>query len=198
MSARLSIAAAFAGRQSDIRRTGGVRRRRIALPGKSWRRRRRKYSRRRAPSERAAGRSAPPASFLRSRATSVSIERSKYRPFPPSERAEQGVARQRLTRLADEGQQEIELGRGQVDPPAAGTDKVARGLLEPPSREEIEPLDRHDGRARPISAVALAVTGFQTAAPFLIGVVQNEYPHQLAPISIAAARAGESPDRDES
>ena len=114
----------------------------------------------------------------------VSIERSKYVHSRPLSDAEQRVARERLSRLADKGQQEIELGRGQIDPPAGGTDKVARGFLQRPSREQIELLDRHRVGA-PVFAVAPSVD-VVNGRSLPIGFVQNEHPHPSPPISIAA------------
>src|SRR5271170_824915 len=52
----------------------------------------------------------------------------KIGPFTSSEPAEQGVSRQSLPWMADEGQQEVELGRRQIDPSACRTEEVARGL----------------------------------------------------------------------
>ena len=81
-----------------------------------------------------------------------------------------------MPRLADKGQQEIELGRRQVDPPAGGTYQVARGLLERPPGEQIEPLDRQDVVGAPGLDVALLDSVF-SRRPILAGVVHNEYSH---------------------
>jgi hypothetical protein len=102
-----------------------------------------------------------------------------------------------LPRLADKGQQEIELRRRQVDPPARGTDEVARGLLERPAGEEVEPLDRPHRVGAADFGLALA-DGVLDHRRFAVGIVQNEYPHHAPPTLRMPPPPGESSDRDES
>src|SRR3984885_5833944 len=66
-------------------------------------------------------------------------------PLAPAQYAEKGRARQRLAGVAQKRHQEVELGRGQVDPLPSGAHEVSRRLVEGPARERVEPLDRLDG-----------------------------------------------------
>ena len=65
-------------------------------------------------------------------------------PLAPAQHAEKGRARQGLAGVAQKRHQEVELGRRQVDPLPSGTHEVSRRLVEDPTRERVEPLDRLD------------------------------------------------------
>src|SRR5580693_5019991 len=63
-------------------------------------------------------------------------------PLAPAQHAEKGRARQGLAGVAQKRHQEVELGRRQVDPLPSGARELSRRLIEDPTRERVEPLDR--------------------------------------------------------
>src|SRR3984885_10251951 len=105
-------------------------------------------------------------------------------PLAPAQHAEKGRARQWLAGVAQKRHQEVELGRRQVDPLPNGTHEVSRRLVEDPTRERVEPLDRL-GRLPAANLEGAPPLGALRGRPLRSNLFKNMDLHRAPPLITA-------------